>query len=132
MTGVEQAGGGNDIFWGWIDSSGRLGLTKGDGNKVQTSSAISDSNWHHIVLTRNSSSGQLEVYVDGNFVARVTGTTGDVTTGFSSIGRIEDTGGTPEYFAGQLDELLVFDQAISADQVQLIYNNQSAGNHWDG
>lgn len=132
ITGVEQAGGGNDIFWGWIASNGRLGITKGNGNKAQTSSAISDSNWHHIVLTRNSSSGQLEVYVDGNFVARVTGTTGDVTTGFSSIGRIEDTGGTPEYFAGQLDELLVFDQVISADQVQSIYNNQSAGNHWDG
>jgi MSHA biogenesis protein MshQ len=131
IAGIEEAGGGDDIFWGWLDSSGRIGLTKGNGNKAQSAS-IHDGSWHHVVLTRDSSSGQLSVYVDGSFITSVTGTIGDVTRSFSGIGRIEDTGGTPEYFSGQLDELLVFDTVISATQVQSIYTHQLAGNSWDG
>ncbi len=132
ITGVEEAGGGDDIFWGWLDASGRIGITKGNGNKAQSSSAINDGNWQHIVFTRDTSSGQLKVYVNGSLNATVNGTTGDVGRSFSSFGRIEDTGGSLEYFQGQLDEVLIFDHVISASQVQSIYDNQVAGNDWDG
>ncbi|ODS23193.1 hypothetical protein AB835_10145 [Candidatus Endobugula sertula] len=89
-------------------------------------------NWHHIILTRSSTSGQLSVYVDGSLQTSVTGEIGDVVRSFSSIGRIEDTAGSPEYFAGQLDELLIFDSIISSTDVQIIYENQLQGRSWDG
>ncbi len=31
ITGVEQGGGADDIFWGWIDGSGRIGMGAGNG-----------------------------------------------------------------------------------------------------
>jgi hypothetical protein len=40
------------------------------------------------------------------------------TTPFTSIGRIEDTGGTHAYFNGQLDELQVFDRVLSQGEIQ--------------
>ena len=30
ITGVEQAGLDNDVFWGWIDDTGRIGVMAGD------------------------------------------------------------------------------------------------------
>lgn len=132
ITGVEQAGGGNDIFWGWLDLNGRIGITTANGNKAQSTAPINNNTWQHIVLTRNSTSGRIEVYVNGTLNSSVIGTQGDITTAFNSIGRIEDTGGTPRYLSGQLDEMLIFASVINADQVTSIYNNQQAGKSWDG
>ena len=38
ISGVESAGNANDVFWGWIDGTGRIGLQAGDtaGAKYQS------------------------------------------------------------------------------------------------
>ncbi|MBL4681843.1 MAG: LamG domain-containing protein [Pseudomonadales bacterium] len=134
VTGVEEAGGADDILWGWIDNNGLIGLGTGDIGQIKSPGAINDNAWHHIVHTRDASTGFLNTYLDGNLVASGTTsiTPGDIGTGFSSIGRIEDTGGTPAYFEGFLDEILIFDTVINNAQVSSIYANQLAGNDWDG
>src|SRR5690606_18697144 len=45
---------------------------------------------------------------------------GVMGTAFSSIGRIEDTGGTPVYFNGLLDEVRVYDVVLSASDAAAI------------
>ncbi|MEM7293095.1 MAG: LamG domain-containing protein, partial [Pseudomonadota bacterium] len=134
VSGVEQAGGGDDIFWGWIDASGHIGLSVGNdyGTDTRSTSAINDDSWHHVVLTRNHSSGTTAIYVDGVLENSKTAGTGAIGNAFASIGRIEDTGSTPEYFQGQLDEVLLFDSVLNADQVTAIFTNQNAGNNYDG
>ncbi|NCN86665.1 DNRLRE domain-containing protein [archaeon] len=117
VTGIEESGGGNDIFWGWIDASGHIGITVGNGANAKSTSAINDNTYHHVVLTRDSSSGRVEVYVDGTLNSNAISDTGSITNSFSSFGRIEDTGGTPAYFVGSLDELLVFDFVLSPEQI---------------
>ena len=132
VAGIEQPGGGDDIFWGWLDATGHIGISKWDTPSAKSSVAINDGMFHHVVLTRESSSGAYKIYIDG--VLDTTGTTGagDVGTSFSSIGRIEDTGGTPEYLEADLDEIMVFNSILSDAEVAGIYTNQLAGNNYDG
>jgi MSHA biogenesis protein MshQ len=130
ITGVEQGGGGDDIFWGYFDASGRIGIQKGNGSAALSTAAINDVNWQHVVMTYDSSNGAVQLFIDGSLEASVTSESGDVTRSFSSIGRIEASSGLN--FTGQLDELLVFDSVISPDDVSAIYSNQNAGNNYDG
>lgn len=121
ITGVEQSGAGNDIFWGWLDNTGRIGFKVGDGAGVQSTGAVNDGQWHHIAMTRNSASGEIVLYVDGTQHEQTTSDTGLKTTAFANFGVIGDTGGSPVYFAGQLDELSVWNSVLTSTQVTDIY-----------
>lgn len=132
ITGIEEKGGTDDIFWGWLDATGHIGLTVGNNNNTKSATAINDGVWHHIVLTRNATTGAYAIYIDRNLDVSGTLNTGIIGNTFTSIGRIEDTGGTPNYFIGRLDEVKIFDQALSLAEVQSIYDNEAAGRNYDG
>lgn len=57
------------------------------------------------MLTRDQTSGEVEVYVDGTRGDSAKSRTGEITTTFSSIGHLKDTAKTPESFAGDIDEV---------------------------
>ncbi|MEX2139181.1 MAG: lamin tail domain-containing protein [Pirellulales bacterium] len=118
ITGVEQSGAGNDVFWGWVDASGRIGIQAGNTAGAKTAQPINDNQWHHVAFTRNATSGRVEVYVDGQLSGSATSEPGVKTTPFRGIGRIEDTAGTHEYFNGRLDELKIFDRVLSQAEIQ--------------
>ncbi len=125
IAGIEEAGGADDIFWGWIDAGGRIGISVGNDYAAdqKSSSSINDGNWHHVALTRDASSGATRIFVDGSLeTAGVTGS-GTIGNAFASIGRIEDTGGSPEYFDGDLDEVRVFDDLLDESDVQSVMND---------
>jgi MSHA biogenesis protein MshQ len=130
IIGVEQNGGGNDIFWGYLDNSGRIRIKKGNGNSAVSAAVINDVNWQHVVLTYDSSNGAVQVFINGSLDSSAISQAGDVSKAFSSIGRIEASSGLN--FMGKLDELLVFDSVISPSDVSSIYNNQLKGNNYDG
>lgn len=132
ITGVEQSGGGNDVFWGWIDATGHIGILKGNTAGAKSTNPINDGTWKHIILTRDSTTGSVQVYVNAVLNQTATSETGDVTTAFSRLGSIEDTGGTPTYFNGSLDEVKVFSRVLSSDEVTAIYTNDAALINYDG
>ncbi|WP_049907741.1 LamG-like jellyroll fold domain-containing protein [Haloferax elongans] len=131
ITGVESNGDVNDIFWGWLDGQGRIGFTVGDdsGGEVKSPSRVDDSAWHHLVLTRNATTGRLRMYLDGSLVDSSVSTTGVKTTDFSSIGRIEDTSPSPEYFPGTLDEVRVYDRDLSQSEALALYDPVDAASY---
>ncbi|MDO9354754.1 MAG: LamG-like jellyroll fold domain-containing protein, partial [Solirubrobacteraceae bacterium] len=69
IFGRDQPSGVNDIFWGWLDQTGALRLSVGNATSsnvgVRSSKAVNDGVWHHVVLTRNASTGVQTMYVDG-------------------------------------------------------------------
>lgn len=133
VTGVEVPGGTDDIFWGWLDATGKIGLSVGDDYATtKSNTSINDDDWHHVVLTRNATNGAYQIFIDGSLDKSGLGLSGDIGTSFSSLGRIEDTNGTHVYFDGQLDEVLIFEGVLSSSDVSSIYNNQLAGDNWDG
>lgn len=118
VLGVEAAGDGNDVFWGWLDASGRIGVQAGDVAGAKSANPINDGRWHHIALTRDATTGAVQVYVDGQLSGSATSDPGVKTTPFQSIGRIDDTGGSPTYLNGTLDDLYVFNRVLTGDEVR--------------
>ncbi|MBU0975448.1 LamG domain-containing protein, partial [Patescibacteria group bacterium] len=121
VLGVESSGNGNDIFWGYIDNVGRIGFHVGDGNEVKSTNPVNNNVWHQIGMTRNHSTGLIKLFIDGQLNGQIVSDIGIKTTPFSSIGRIEDTGGTPEYYIGSLDELGIWNRELSDTEIQNIY-----------
>lgn len=122
ITGVEENGGTDDIFWGWIDDSGRIGLAVGNDATTKSTSAINDGTWHHVVLTRDHTAGQFKIYVDGALESSGAIIAGTIGNTYSSIGRVEVVGTTttPQYFAGSIDEVQVYSGVLSDAEVTTI------------
>ena len=120
ITGVEQGGGSDDIFWGFIDASGAIGLRPGSGRTVKSTGPINDNMWHHIVMTRDETSGRIQIFVDGKLAKGDDGMqTGKKNTAFSALGRI--TNSSKPYFKGQLDDVRIWDRVLSAAEVTALY-----------
>jgi MSHA biogenesis protein MshQ len=103
-------------------------------NGVITTPSIADDNWQHIVWTREGSQNCL--FVDKQLRGCVSLTTLPLDIQSLILGQEQDSVGggfsSSQAFDGLLDEFLVFDSAISSDDIAIIYDNQNAGLGYDG
>jgi hypothetical protein len=129
VAGVDVVGTTNDVQWGFLDESGRIGVTAGDlaaVNMAKSSQPINDGQWHHVALTRDAVLGRSQVYVDGKLSsATATGAKGNKTTPFFSIGRKEvfpsdAKDKTVYYFQGALAEVRFHDRVLSAAEIEAL------------
>ncbi|MEQ1642928.1 MAG: LamG-like jellyroll fold domain-containing protein [Pyrinomonadaceae bacterium] len=105
---------------------GRLLLTKvGFGDSNSGSAVITDTNYHHVAVTRDSV-GTITFYIDGVAFAGTAPTfTGNFTfTSDAYIGYFGSGGGE---FLGQMDEVEVFNRALAPTEIQGIYGAGSSG-----
>ncbi|NIP22292.1 MAG: hypothetical protein GWN67_00375 [Phycisphaerae bacterium] len=85
--------------------------------------AINDGNWHHIMVTRKNTE-YVKIYVDGNL--RQSGSTdlNPSTTEVTTIGvRRTNYDIYRDYFDGTIDDVQIYDGALSDEEVQRIYQN---------
>ncbi|XRG79028.1 LamG-like jellyroll fold domain-containing protein [Rossellomorea sp. GAMAL-10_SWC] len=81
-----------------------------------------DNNWHHYAATYDHLNG-LKIYVDGNLVASNTTNLGPLPTVTSKIMMgANETGG--EAYNGLLDEVRVFDLALTQDEIRQLCDQQ--------
>ena len=73
--------------------------------------------WHHVVMTRNSSNS-IQIYVNGN-LSRYYVSNSDARDDILYIGRDPDQG---EYFDGSMDEIAIWSTELSATQINTLYN----------
>jgi autotransporter-associated beta strand protein len=102
------------------------GVRYGD-NWLTGTTALNNNNWHFVAITVNS--GVKTIYVDGNVDAK-TGTTGWVDAASANasqfwIGGSPDTGDGDSYMNGLIDEVYLFNRALSQAEVLNIMANQS-------
>ena len=92
---------------------------------AQASGTI-DTNWHHLAIVHDGS--KYQIYLDGSAVT-TTGSTPLITSQQITIGaRGNTTGSISSYFNGKIDEVAIFDYALSARQIkQDIYNGTTTG-----
>jgi len=84
------------------------------------SNSVSASNWHHIVSVYNKDRLDVSIYVDGTLDVTFTRTTafnGDSVDSFY-VGKYD---GSPHYFNGTIDEMRIYKTALTAEQVQMLY-----------
>jgi len=117
ITGSEEAGGGSDVFWGYITSGGYVAVEAGNITGARSTTVINDDEWHHVALTRNATTGAVQVYVDGVLENSAISETGVKTQYFDGIGRIYDSGGTHGYYQGALDDVSFWSHVMSATEV---------------
>ena len=122
---------GNNDFFGnlqiWTPDGGG-GVDSGASELLYT---FPNNEWHHIAVTGNAATGELLYYVDG-LLAGAPGPDGqpigyDTTTAlptdnFGGFGGTFNIGGGPIFgadrqFIGSIDEVAVFDRALSAEDI---------------
>lgn len=87
---------------------------------------INNNVWHLIGATFDAyGAGNLKLYVDGVNIASATLTlnTGPEASNIGYIGRSSHTG-SEGYFGGQVGQFMMYNRALSADEVSQIFNSQ--------
>jgi hypothetical protein len=90
--------------------------------QVIGSSVINDGEWHHLVGVRDRSNGVSRVYVDGSLDGETPDTNANVEIpldNYLTIGRRSHSG--ERYFNGLIDQLQIFDEALTAADVLALY-----------
>lgn len=122
---------------GWrssMDNSGFLRWNPGNGPEIASPNNYNDGMWHHVVGVCDGTNATAYLYVDGQLVTSSTGV-GDLA------GSSEDLliGGAPDYttsdkndsqqryFAGEIAEVAFFTNALTADQVDTLYDAAELG-----
>lgn len=122
--------GGDEIYLR-VTSGGVLGYIVDIGSQVNGTTALSADTWYHFALVRNS--GSIKLYLNGK---QESSSTDSDTLDFGScpfyVGVDIDSGGCAtslgEYFDGSIDEVKVYNVALSPEQVAQDYNANAAIN----
>ena len=90
-----------------------------DGGSVFSSARISTGNWMHVAVSRNGR--QINAYLNGNCIGSSSATSsarmnsGDIVIGM-------DPPGALEYLIGSMDELYLYNRALSSSEISALYN----------
>ncbi|WGD33638.1 LamG-like jellyroll fold domain-containing protein [Olleya sp. YS] len=118
---------GQNMFRIWVDSSDKvhgyfIGSLNGTSYQLSSNYTMPKNEWHQVTMTYSGVSGTLKLYIDGELDSQRTvplGTTSidpTFTNPDFTIGRFERNNNN--YFFGSIDEVRVFDEELTEDQLQ--------------
>ncbi len=128
---VSYGSGGNGILFGYgsggysfyMDAGGHLTFSRMGVASVTATTSIVDTNFHHVAVTK--SSGSVVFYLDGVASSSASfGSTFSFTTPAALGARADNS---DNGFFGKLDELAIYNRALSGPEIQALYNSGSAG-----
>jgi hypothetical protein len=104
-------------------NDGTLYLTRIDSSSLDSSFRLSDTNWHHVAVTKSASA--VVFYLDGS------GSTAAAFSPVFSFGTSAAIGArgdnSSRSFAGVIDEMSVYGRALTAAEIQAIYSAGASG-----
>ncbi len=105
-----------------INSSGQIMFGIGNPDTTITGSTnFADGNWHFMAATRQKSTGNIILYVDGAVQATGTvGNTGSLTSPPNIDIATDPCGGN--YFSGLIEGVRMYNRALSLSEVQTLYS----------
>ncbi|MHC4154579.1 MAG: LamG domain-containing protein [Planctomycetota bacterium] len=92
---------------------------------IKSQSVVNDGNWHFVTATRNRSSGEMVLYIDGVRESKGTGSRNaldhikHIGIGNNSC----DVTCNRLWFAGVIDEVAIFERVLSDDEISQIYQS---------
>lgn len=120
----------------YMNNAGHIyfGVNPGPATTIHSPAAYNDGYWHMATATLSSTDGMV-LYIDGAQVAANPSiTSGANYAGYWRIG-YDDLGGwtsqpSSNHYGGKLDDVTLYDRAITADEVGQLYNAlEGAGNN---
>lgn len=127
-TAVSQDGGYNSgFFLQYSQSDNRWAfarLSKDASNptayRALSNAAPALNTWTYLTGVYDGTTGRLQIYVNGVAQGTATDSTPFATSGDLAIGRAKYYGQNVDWFPGLVDDVRVFDQALTAQQVQQV------------
>jgi len=125
IFGINDSSGGNRILF--IMKDGKVEIYDTDYRGYKWNVSINDEEWHHVGMVYTIGGGYGDVYriyVDGVLDSTYEG--GQVViadTDKFTIGAEYDGGSLSDFWNGYMDDVVVFDSAITSEQVKELYNN---------
>lgn len=104
-----------NALWGAMNKKGQVGLRMRGREVVMTPEPINDTDWHHVVITRDADSGKVVLYLDGKQVAIGTTHKGNIDGHFTQFSTNN----------AALDQIHLFSKAISPETVKTLYDNHA-------
>jgi hypothetical protein len=103
-------------------NAGELRATFLDGGDATTAQKITDTNWHHFVVTYTggTTTGIRRTYLDGNLLSTGTGKTSLTFSSLPTVCQIGSNGA--EGLEGYLEDFRIYNRALSGDEVKYLYN----------
>lgn len=90
---------------------------------IYTTDAVNDGQWHHVAATRDSGSGQMELYLDGVLEASANGPTGPKSAPPDlRIGSLQ-TGVAGGFFNGTIDDVEIFNRVFAPGEIASLMNH---------
>lgn len=97
---------------------GAFAFSTPGGNRARLEIEPETDRWYHLVGVRDSASDDITLYVDGAPVATAAAGPVDVSTGPLSLGRAKYDGAKGDFWNGSIDQVTVYDKALTDDQVK--------------
>lgn len=122
QTVVSQDTGGDSAFFLQYSGADQRWAMSFSGLRALSPTKPEVGRWYHLVGVRDAAKGTLSLYVDGQRVATRDVCTAPATTGDLVIGRAQFGGQKVDYLHGDVDDVRIFDRALSDDEVAELAN----------
>lgn len=117
---ADVSGAAADIIPMSIVNAGKLGFFTGNNDTLVSATAINDNVRHMIAVTRDSTTGAKQIYIDGSLDASATHSTGTKNANANmDIGK--NTGDVRPY-VGVIDEVAVFSSVLSGANISSLWS----------
>ena len=117
----------NHVAFGSIGSNiGMYARIGNSFNHTASTTSRTQSGWNHLVFVLGG--GNIKVYLNGNTTPIINTTkTYNISATKLNISTLEDAGG-PYYYANTLDQVRIFDKALSSSEVTTLYGETASSN----
>ncbi|WP_435297605.1 LamG-like jellyroll fold domain-containing protein [Streptomyces sp. YPW6] len=101
---------------------GAFAFSTPGGKRARLETVPQTGRWYHLVGVREGDA--ITLYVDGKPAATAEAGPADVSTGPLSVGRARYGGATTDFWNGSVDQVEVFDKALTAEEVSALHDRQ--------
>ena len=123
VVGFESFNGSTDraiLYW-WSDNNVYWSVRNGSASAA-ASSSLTTYDWNHIAGTFEGSTNTIKLYINGSLVDTETGQPSSTSANLSNNFHIGLSNGST-YSNGNIDEVAIWNSALSSDAVTEIYNS---------
>jgi methyl coenzyme M reductase beta subunit len=118
---ILSSDGTSHVLWAPYDQAFKLSAGhNGSGYQVQDTAALDANLWYYVAVTYDPAvhSGLMVLYKNGVQVDSTTSVAAQAASTATYIGRF----GAGSYFKGAVDNVMVFDRALTAQEIAILYN----------
>lgn len=112
----------NQALWFYVNASNQVAFDLANTAGPSSTATVNDGQWHFVGVVNNA--GSVQIYVDGAASGSPVAMSPNIVSGAVTAAIGGPTGGNTSslwYFNGQLDEVSVFNRALTISEVSLRY-----------